>query len=245
MTLKLRSVICGWGHGEVLHNINLDLNGEEATGIVGHNGSGKTTLISTIAGRSELISGYIELNDRLINDLRPFERARMGIGLVPQEREIFNSLTVEENLHIGRTAAGWRNMRNIRTKWTEERVYELFPGLQRRRRSLGGVLSGGEKQMLSIGRALMGDPKLLLLDEPFEGLAPVVVNEVADIIKKLRTSDDLSIIVTDQNIARIEMLVDKIVVLKTGEIVYSGMMNDETNPQIHEEIVRLLRIGVD
>ena len=164
--LALHDVSAGYGETVVLEGVSLGVAAGGTLAVLGRNGVGKTTLLATVLGHTTLHAGRIAFRGQPICRLRPFQRARLGIGYVPQEREIFPSLNVDENLSVAARAG---------TRWTRERVYQLFPSLAVRRRNMGNQLSGGEQQMLAIGRALMGNPSLLLLDEPLEGLAPVIV----------------------------------------------------------------------
>ncbi len=174
--LKLAGVTAGYGETIVLQDVSLDLPDGGSLAVLGRNGVGKTTLLATIMGHTRLLAGSIRFAEREITVLPSFRRARLGIGFVPQEREIFSSLTVAENLVVaGRPG-----------RWTLERVYEFFPALAERRRHRGNQLSGGEQQMLAIGRALMGNPSILLMDEPLEGLAPVIVDALLAGLERAR-----------------------------------------------------------
>ena len=164
--LSLASVSAGYGETVALENVDLEILAGEAVSIIGRNGVGKSTLLMTIMGHTELHSGSVHLNGKEITTAKPCQRVWNGLGLVPQERIIFPSLTVDENLAVAVRAG----------PWTGERVYSTFPQLDARRQHLGNQLSGGEQQMLAIGRALVGNPKVLLMDEPSEGLAPVIVS---------------------------------------------------------------------
>ena len=168
--LELEGVRAGYGRTVVLDGISLTLAPAATLAVLGRNGVGKTTLLSSIMGHTTLHSGHIRFQGEELVGTPPYERCRRGIGFVPQEREIFPSLTVEENLQVAEQPG----------RWTIERVYDFFPSLSERRRNRGNQLSGGEQQMLAIGRALMGNPALLLMDEPLEGLAPVIVDALLD-----------------------------------------------------------------
>jgi branched-chain amino acid transport system ATP-binding protein len=210
--LNLEGVRAGYGDTIVLEGVSLTLKPGATLAVLGRNGVGKTTLLATIMGLTTLRAGSIRLNGAEISSLPAYRRVRLGIGFVPQEREIFRSLTVEENLDVASRPGHW----NI------ERVYDFFPSLAGRRRNRGNQLSGGEQQMLAIGRALMGNPRLLLMDEPLEGLAPVIVEAMLKGIDRLKREDDLALILVEQH-ARIalEFTTDAIV-LDRGAIVYSG-----------------------
>ncbi len=210
--LTLDGVRAGYGDTIVLENVSLGLKPGATLAVLGRNGVGKTTLLATVMGLTTQRAGSIRLDGAEISSLPAYRRVRLGIGFVPQEREIFRSLTVEENLDVA-TRPG---------RWTLERVYDFFPSLAERRRNRGDQLSGGEQQMLAIGRALMGNPHLLLMDEPLEGLAPVIVETVLQGIDRLKREDDLALVLVEQH-ARIalEFTTDAIV-LDRGAIVYSG-----------------------
>src|SRR6201993_3045162 len=173
--LELDRVSAGYGETVVVEGVSIDLPPGRTLAVLGRNGVGKTTLLATIMGHTRMRGGVIRFSGREISALPPYRRARLGIGVVPQEREIFPSLTVEENLLVAEPPG----------RWSLASVYEFFPSLAARRRNRGNQLSGGEQQMLAIGRALIGNPSLLLMDEPLEGLAPVIVEELARALKRL------------------------------------------------------------
>ncbi|HTP57450.1 MAG TPA: ABC transporter ATP-binding protein, partial [Spirochaetia bacterium] len=205
--LTLENVTAGYGDAVVLEGTSLRLSEGESLAVLGRNGVGKTTLLRTLVGLTTLHSGSIRWRGREIGKLPVHRRADVGIGWVPQERGIFPSLTVEENL----TAAA-----HHRGPWTTSRVYQLFPSLDRRRRNLGSRLSGGEQQMLAISRALMLNPSLLLLDEPMEGLAPIIVQDLKRIIADLVTQSGMTVILVEQH-ARIALSITRsAIVLERG-----------------------------
>ncbi|MDE1932293.1 MAG: ABC transporter ATP-binding protein [Alphaproteobacteria bacterium] len=211
-SLALDAVRAGYGDTVVLEGVSLRLAAAGTLAVLGRNGVGKTTLLATVMGQTTLRDGSIKLNGREVSALPTYRRSRLGIGFVPQEREVFRSLTVEENLDVAARPG----------RWTRERVYDFFPSLGERRRNHGNQLSGGEQQMLAIGRALMGNPSLLLMDEPLEGLAPVIVETVLRGLDRLKREDDLALVLVEQH-ARIalEFAVDALV-LDRGVVVYSG-----------------------
>ena len=211
--LVLRDVSAGYGETMVLDNLALGVAEGDTLAVLGRNGVGKTTLLATVLGHTTLHSGRIAFRGQPIERLRPFRRARLGIGYVPQEREIFPSLTVDENLGVA--------ARNG-TEWTRERGYELFPSLSLRRRNMGNQLSGGEQQMLAIGRALMGNPSLLLLDEPLEGLAPIIVDALIAALHRLRQSGGLAIVLVEQHARLALEFATHAVILDRGKLVYDG-----------------------
>jgi len=211
-SLTLDAVRAGYGDTVVLEGVSLTLTAAGTLAVLGRNGVGKTTLLATIMGQTTLRGGSIKLNGREVSVLPTYRRSRLGIGFVPQEREIFRSLTVEENLDVAARPG----------RWTRERVYDFFPSLGERRRNHGNQLSGGEQQMLAIGRALMGNPSLLLMDEPLEGLAPVIVETVLRGLDRLKREDDLALILVEQHARMaLEFAVD-VLVLDRGVVVYSG-----------------------
>ena len=210
--LKLTSVAAGYGATVVLEGIDLALSAGDSVSIIGRNGVGKTSLLATIMGHTDLHGGAIEFLGRGIVNDAIFRRARSGIGYVPQEREVFPSLTVEENLRVAIQPGDW----------SIDRIYDLFPHLAARRENRGNQLSGGEQQMLSIARALMGNPSLLLMDEPSEGLAPVIVDTLEQSIAALRDQSNLTIILVEQNIRLALSFSNRCIVMDRGQIVFDG-----------------------
>jgi branched-chain amino acid transport system ATP-binding protein len=219
--LHIDQLRAGYGETVVLDGVSLSLRPGGTLAVLGRNGVGKTTLLATIMGHTTLRGGTVDFGGENIAGFAPYRRARLGIGFVPQEREIFRSLTVEENLLVAeRRPAGGKN------RWTLERVYDFFPSLANRRRNGGSALSGGEQQMLSIGRALMGNPSLLLMDEPLEGLAPVIVEAVLAGLERLKREDDLALLLVEQH-ARIALeFTERALVLDRGRIVHEGVSRD-------------------
>jgi branched-chain amino acid transport system ATP-binding protein len=210
--LGLARLVAGYGDTVVIDGIDLSVAAGETIVILGRNGVGKSTLFATVMGQTRLRGGTIRLDGVDVTGLPGYERARAGIGLVPQEREIFPSLSVVENLTVG--ARGDR--------WTLDRVFDLFPRLAERRANAGNELSGGEQQMLAIARALMTDPKLLLMDEPLEGLAPVVVALLLKAFDRLREDGDLTILLVEQHARLALEFAPRAVVLDRGRIVHDG-----------------------
>jgi len=210
--LALEGVTAGYADTVVLENVSLAMGPEEAVALLGRNGVGKTTLLATIMGLTTLRAGRLFFGGRDLVPMPVHERAIAGLGYVPQEREIFASLSVADNLRVA-TRAG---------EWTRERVYDLFPRLAERRRNNGNQLSGGEQQMLAIGRALVGNPKLLLLDEPFEGLAPVLIDSLMAALLRLRQESRIAMILVEQHVELALEITGRAVVLDKGQVVWEG-----------------------
>jgi branched-chain amino acid transport system ATP-binding protein len=213
--LEIENVHTYRGQSYVLQGVSLKVPDAACTTLLGRNGMGKTTLIRSLMGLSPPGSGSIKLDGQQLVGLPPFAIAKRGLALVPQGRHIFVSLTVDENLTLAA-----RNS-NGDGGWTVDRVYEIFPNLRERRHNRGGQLSGGEQQMLAIGRALMTNPRLLLMDEPSEGLAPVIVERVAEVIRELR-AQKLSILLVEQNYRLGVDSADYVYILSKGVVVWDG-----------------------
>jgi len=210
--LELTDVRAGYGETVVLEDVSFELPERGAIAVLGRNGVGKTTLLATIMGHTTFHAGQILFNQKPVNRLPVYERCRLGIGYVPQERLIFPSLTVEENLTIaGRPG-----------RWSLERVYDLFPSLAERRAHSGNQISGGEQQMLAIGRALMGNPSLLLMDEPLEGLAPIIVEALLKALKRLISEDSLALVLVEQHAKLALQVTRTALVMRRGRIVHRG-----------------------
>jgi branched-chain amino acid transport system ATP-binding protein len=210
--LELREVSAGYGETVVVESIDLTLAPGECISVIGRNGVGKSTLLATIMGQTVLHAGEIVLAGQNLSRIPCYRRALAGIGFVPQEREIFPSLTVRENLEVAARPG----------EWTPARVFDLFPRLGERLGNAGNQLSGGEQQMLSIARALLTNPTILLMDEPTEGLAPVLVDSLTAVLKQLRTDSGLSIILVEQNSRVALSFSPRTVILDKGHIVYDG-----------------------
>jgi branched-chain amino acid transport system ATP-binding protein len=216
--LDVENVNAYYGDSHILHGVSLAVREGEVVCLLGRNGAGKTTTILTIMGYLKPRPGRICFRGRDIAALPPYKVARLGFGFVPQERGIFPSLTVRENLTV--FARGGAQGRNG-NRWTLERVFELFPNLRARERNLGFQLSGGEQQMLSIARALLLNPTLLLLDEPSEGLAPMIVQEIVEVLKGLKR-EGLAILLVEQNLRAALAVADRLHVMNKGEICFTG-----------------------
>jgi branched-chain amino acid transport system ATP-binding protein len=230
--LTLERVTSGYGEAVVVRNVSLALEEGRSLAVLGRNGVGKTTLLDTIIGVTRHRGGTIRFAGRDITRLTPEARAAAGIGWVPQERNIFKSLTVEENL----TAVARPG------KWDVAGVYKLFPRIAERRQNLGSQLSGGEQQMLAIARALVLNPKLLLLDEPTEGLAPILVAELMSTIARLTQTGELSAIIVEQHARKLLTVTDEAIIMERGGIVWSGrstnLAADSTTLEAHLGVAR-------
>jgi len=214
--LRVESLSAGYGEAVILHEVNLSLSQGETLALLGRNGTGKTTLMNTIAGATRQHAGRIHLNGVALHTLPSHARAAAGVGWVPQERDIFKSLTVLENLTaVARPGA-----------WTPARVFDLFPRLAERQTNMGNQLSGGEQQMLAVGRALVLNPKLLLLDEPLEGLAPIIVQELLRAIARLTREEGLSAIIVEQHPQAILAISHQAVVLDQGRVIHQGRASE-------------------
>jgi branched-chain amino acid transport system ATP-binding protein len=225
--LALDNVRAGYGETVVLEDIRLALGASETISIIGRNGVGKTTLLATIMGHTTLHGGRVLLQDKDLSNLPTYRRVSAGLGYVPQEREIFPSLTLRENLEVA-----------IRPgPWTMQTVFELFPRLAERADNRGNQLSGGEQQMLAIGRALIGNPTVLLMDEPSEGLAPVIVEELALAVKGLTQASGLATVLVEQNSRLALDIAPRAVVMDRGRIVYDGPSDALRNDPAELEVL--------
>ncbi|WP_211232688.1 ABC transporter ATP-binding protein [Marinobacterium litorale] len=212
MKLEINRIHSYYGKSHVLEGVSLEVNPGELVTLLGRNGAGKTTTLRSIVGIVRPAEGSIVFDGEELIGKEVFEIARLGVSLVPEHRGIFGLLSVEENLAIALRAS---------SRWSLSDVYEMFPRLYERRKNGGNALSGGEQQMLAIARALVNDPKLLLLDEPTEGLAPVIVDEIVRILGKIREAG-VSVLLVEQNLAVCEKLADRHYVIEQGQVVYSG-----------------------
>lgn len=227
--LIVEGLVAGYGGGVVLDNLSFAVDPGESVALLGRNGVGKTTLLRTLMGLISPKRGTITFAGNRIDDREPFEIARAGLGYVPQGREIFEELTVEENLLLG-------NLNAVNA----DGVYSIFPALAEKRRSQGGRLSGGQQQQLAVGRALMGRPKLLLLDEPSEGIQPSIVSELSAILLRILRESGMSLVLVEQNIEMALGLANRVDFVDSGRIVASyGVEELRANPKLIEEHMSL------
>ncbi|MEJ2345545.1 MAG: ABC transporter ATP-binding protein [Gammaproteobacteria bacterium] len=225
--LEVENINSYYGDSHVLFDISLRVNEHEVVALLGRNGAGKSTTLKSLMGAVKAHDGAIRFDGSDIRGLPPYEIAQLGIQLVPEERRIFGSLNVEENLQLAALSA--------EHPWTLERIYEYFPRLKERRRSRGTDLSGGEQQMLAIARALIRDARLILLDEPFEGLAPIIVQDLLTVAKQL-AEEGRTIIIVEQNVAAALSIAQRCYIINNGHLVYEGTPDDlHAKPEIMHE----------
>ena len=213
-----------YGQSEVIHGMNFDIKEREIVAVLGRNGMGKTTLMKSLAGMIPSSNGSLMLDGKDIASMKSFERVNSGVALVPQGRMIFSTMTVKENIETGLTTA--------KVKKVPNKIYELFPVLEEMRSRRGGNLSGGQQQQLAIARALASEPKLLLLDEPTEGIQPSIIQEMARTLKKIRDEIGLSIIVSEQVLSFALDIADRILVMEKGEIVREELREEVDEQKI-------------
>lgn len=225
--LRIKGIETFYGRSQALFGMGLEIKEGEVATLIGRNGMGKTTTVRSVMGLVPVAKGEVTFKGQRLDQMPPHQAARMGLGLVPEGRHIFPNLTVTENLIA---TAGNRSKRP--DPWTLDRILELFPSLEARRNSMGNLLSGGEQQMLAVGRALMTNPDLLILDEATEGLAPLIRHEIWSVLSKLK-SDGQSILVIDKNVADLTRIADRHFVIEKGAAVWSGSSKDLTdNPDL-------------
>jgi branched-chain amino acid transport system ATP-binding protein len=217
--LELHDVCAGYGDGQALFGISLRVEPGEAVCLLGRNGAGKSTTLKSIMGLVPLARGRIRFLERDLHGLRTYQRSRLGLGYVPEDRRIFPELTVRENLEAARKSPDGAS------RWTLERIFTLFPALQAMQQRAGGLLSGGEQQMLSIARTLMGNPRLLLLDEPSEGLAPRIISMLREQIARLK-AEGLTILLCEQNLRFATALCERVYVIDTGQLRFAGTFKE-------------------
>ena len=232
MLLRADNVHTGYGDIKVLRGISLELGAGEILGILGRNGMGKTTLIRCIAGLLPTWNGTIILDGQDITRLRVHERARRGITTVVQGRGMFPRLTVAENLEMGRLASGRKQSRL-------DEVLGYFPHLRERLAQTAGTLSGGEQQMVAIGRALMTHPRLMLLDEPSDGIMPILVRQISEILVKINKMENMAIMVVEQNVSMVFAMTDRCVIIEKGQIVAEGTREDISRSEVMREYLAI------
>jgi ABC-type branched-subunit amino acid transport system ATPase component len=221
--LRIQSLFAGYGASTVLRGIDLTVGEGESVALVGRNGAGKSTLLLSVFRETNVLSGEIWVGDRRIDALPGYTAAKLGVSIAPQGRRILPNLTVKENLLLGRSTGRAGH-------WTLKSVYELFPVLEERAHRLGTMLSGGQQQMLAIGRALMANPSLILLDEPSEGLSPVLIDGLVDTLNRIRTAGT-GVLVVEQHLSLVKRATDRFVILAKGEVVGSGAIGTIGAPE--------------
>ena len=233
--LKLQGLSAGYGSFQALWDIDLEIDAGEAVAVIGPNGAGKTTLLRAISGQIAPWSGSIELEGQDLRTLAPHRYVQAGIAHCPENRRLFPRMSVEDNLRIG----AFHKTARVRFQQNLERVYTLFPRLLERRRQLAGTMSGGEQQMCAIGRALMSEPKLLLMDEPSAGLAPVIVQSVFQLVRRIR-EEGYTVLIVEQNVQQVLKVADRAYLLEAGSIRASGSSAE----LLESESVRKVYMGV-
>jgi branched-chain amino acid transport system ATP-binding protein len=232
--LAVHSLNAAYGRAHILFDVTLDVRVGEVVALVGRNGAGKSTTLRSIVGLVANTDGEIVFDGAAISRLPAYERVRRGLGYVPEDRRIFSDLTVEQNLEVGRQVA-----RRGAPQWTRERLFEIFPNLGELRSRAGGRMSGGEQQMLAIARTLMGNPSLVLLDEPSEGLAPKIVEQMIDAILAMKR-EGLSLLLSEQNLRFARLIADRICVIEKGRVRFCGTMAEfDARPEIRDTYLAL------
>lgn len=221
--LSVENLNAWYGAAQILRDVRLDVAQGEVVALMGRNGAGKSTALESIMGLVARRSGVVRFNGRDIASLQPYERARLGIGVTPEDRRIFTDLTVLENLDVGHQPPRHFDDGAPAPVWTVEKVFALFPNLAEMPDRLGGRMSGGEQQMLAVARTLMGNPLLLLLDEPSEGVAPVIVEQMAATILELK-AQGLSVLLSEQNVYFAALVADRVYALEKGQVRWHGTM---------------------
>ena len=233
--LELNNLTAGYGSFQALFSINLEVKKGEAIAVIGPNGAGKTTLLRTISGMLPVQSGNLSMEGTSLKDVPPYRIIDFGIAHVPENRRLFSSMSIEDNLRMGAFTP------NARPHFEErlDFIFDLFPRLKERRSQIAGTLSGGEQQMCAIGRALMSSPKLLLMDEPSAGLAPVIVNQVFQLVQQIR-DQGLTVLIVEQNIEQVLQIVDRAYLMEVGAIKISGKAEE----LIQSESIRKAYVGL-
>lgn len=233
--LELKDVNAGYGTFQALFDISLEVNAGEAVAVIGPNGAGKTTLMRVISGMTAPFSGDLKMEKQSLRTIPPHQIVELGIAHVPENRRLFPGMTVEDNLKLGAFAKKARGD----SKKSLDFVYELFPRMKERRSQLAGTMSGGEQQMCAIGRAIMSGPKLLLMDEPSAGLAPVVVQQVFGLVRRIR-EEGYTVLIVEQNVQQVLKVVDRAYLLEAGQLIDSGKSSD----LLESETVRKAYMGL-
>jgi branched-chain amino acid transport system ATP-binding protein len=234
--LEVINVNTFYDKSHILHDVSLEIRDGDLVGLLGRNGVGKSTTIKSIVGITPPQSGIIRFEGKETTGYRPFQMARLGIGYVPEDRRIFPTLTVRENLLMGIKPG--KKLKEGKG-WSIEKIYQLFPRLKERDSGKGGFLSGGEQQMLTIGRTLMGDPSLILLDEPTEGLAPQIVDDVASVIWDIHSAG-VSVLLVEQSMDVVMGLANRVLIMNKGEIVFAGTPDDlRGQPEVREQYLEV------
>jgi ABC-type branched-subunit amino acid transport system ATPase component len=233
VSLHVDRVSAGYGPITVLRNVSFEVEEGDILAVLGRNGMGKTTLIRCLCGLIPVSAGAIRLDDRDIATLRPHERAHLGITTVVQGRGMFPNLTVRESLEMGRIASG-----RIKRSRLEE-VLEYFPRLRERLAQASGTLSGGEQQMLAIGRGLMTDPRIMLLDEPSDGVMPLLVQQIAEILKEINRREKVTMVIVEQNVPLVFSMTDRCIILEKGEVAASGSREDVSSSEVMKEYLAI------
>ena len=223
--LTAENLSAWYGAAQVLYDVSFTIGRGEVVALMGRNGAGKSTTMKAVMGLMPRRSGMVRVNGHDVSRLRPFEIARLGVGFVPEDRRIFSDLTVEENLDTGRQPPRRFEDGAEAPNWTPEALFRLFPNLAELRARPGGRMSGGEQQMLTIARTLMGNPLIVLLDEPSEGIAPLIVEAIADTIIELKKRG-LSILLSEQNVGFAQLVSDRAYMLEKGQICWQGTMTE-------------------
>ena len=233
--LELNNLNAGYGSFQALFSVNLEVKKGEAIAVIGPNGAGKTTLLRTISGMLPVQSGNLSMEGTSLKDVPPYRIIDFGIAHVPENRRLFSSMSIEDNLRMGAFTP------NARPHFEErlDFIFDLFPRLKERRNQIAGTLSGGEQQMCAIGRALMSSPKLLLMDEPSAGLAPVIVNQVFQLVQQIR-DQGLTVLIVEQNIEQVLKIVDRAYLMEVGAIKISGKAEE----LIQSESIRKAYVGL-
>jgi branched-chain amino acid transport system ATP-binding protein len=236
--LMVNGLSAAYGRAHILYNVALDVGAGEAVALVGRNGAGKSTTLRSILGLIANCEGQIVFNDAAISHLPTYERVRRGLGYVPEDRRIFSDLTVDDNLEVGRRRPR-RDQSRKTPQWTRERLFDIFPNLSELRSRAGGRMSGGEQQMLAIARTLMGNPSLLLLDEPSEGLAPKIIEQMIEALLLMKR-EGLSLLLSEQNIRFARLVADRVCVIEKGRIRFFGTVAEfDARPDIRDAYLAL------